>query len=215
MQRVSPKAEEILESLWVSTVEGDEVGCLLNKLKLEHGVEDEGITELVLLAFAEVLRSSPQQRNSLRCILVGDGPERSALENLIAELGIEGSVWMAGDRDDIPELLACLDVFVLPSLGEGISNTVLEAMASGLPVVATRVGGNPELVEDGVTGLLVPVGDVTALANALLTLVEDPAQCEQMAHAAVRRVQRDFDWEATVAAYLEVYDVLLGTTGAR
>ena len=169
----------------------------------------------LLLAFAEVLRSSPQQRNSLRCILVGDGPERSALENLIAELGIEGSVWMAGDRDDIPELLACLDVFVSPSLGEGISNTVLEAMASGLPVVATRVGGNPELVEDGVTGLLVPVGDVTALANALLTLVEDPAQCEQMAHAAVRRVQRDFDWEATVAAYLEVYDVLLGTTGAR
>jgi sugar transferase (PEP-CTERM/EpsH1 system associated) len=164
----------------------------------------------LLLAFAEVLRTNPQQSGRLRCILVGDGPERSVLQDLVAALGLEDSVWMAGDRDDIPELLASMDVFVLPSLGEGISNTVLEAMASGLPVVATRVGGNPELVEDGVTGLLVPVGDVTALANALQTLIDDPAQCEQMAHAAVRRVQRDFDWERTVASYLQVYDDLLG-----
>jgi len=186
----------------------DAPGCrVLGTVGRLAAVKDQ---RTLLLALAELLDASPQQRDILRCILVGDGPERQALQTLIAELGLQHCVWMAGDRDDIPELLASMDVFVLPSLGEGISNTVLEAMASGLPVVATRVGGNPELVEDGVTGLLVPVGDVTALANALQTLIDDPAQCEQMAHAAVRRVQRDFDWERTVASYLQVYDDLLG-----
>tara|TARA_E500000305_G_scaffold21563_1_gene16440 strand:- start:29787 stop:31010 length:1224 start_codon:yes stop_codon:yes gene_type:complete len=166
----------------------------------------------LLLALAEVLRASPQQRDTLRCILVGDGPERSALETLLAELGLQSCVWMAGDRDDIPEMLACMDVFVLPSLGEGISNTVLEAMATGLPVVATRVGGNPELVEHGVTGLLVPVGDTAALAEALQRLAVDPVTCKQMGNAAVQRIQKDFDWERTVYSYLQVYDNLLERT---
>jgi sugar transferase (PEP-CTERM/EpsH1 system associated) len=166
----------------------------------------------LLLALAEVLRASPQQRDTLRCILVGDGPERSALETLLAELGLQSCVWMAGDRDDIPEMLACMDVFVLPSLGEGISNTVLEAMATGLPVVATRVGGNPELVEHGVTGLLVPVGDTAALAEALQRLAGDPVTCKQMGSAAVQRIQKDFDWERTVYSYLQVYDNLLERT---
>ena len=158
--------------------------------------------------------TSPQQRQSLRCILVGDGPERAALTATIAQYALEDSVWLAGDRDDIPDLLACMDVFVLPSLGEGISNTVLEAMATGLPVIATRVGGNPELVQDGVTGLLVPVADVPALAAAIVALVDDPARCDQMGRAAVQRVTTDFEWERTVSAYLGVYDELLGLAPA-
>ena len=83
-------------------------------------------------------------------------------------------------------------------------------MATGLPVIATRVGGNPELVQEGVTGLLVPVADVPSLAAAIVALVEDPARCEQMGRAAVYRVTTDFDWERTVSAYLQAYDELLG-----
>lgn len=165
--------------------------------------------QTLIRAMAHIFAESPQQRQTLRCILVGDGPERAALTATIAAQGLEDYVWLAGDREDIPELLACMDVFVLSSLGEGISNTVLEAMATGLPVVATRVGGNPELVQDGLTGLLVPVGDAQALARAMLALVQDPARCEQMGRAAMARIQTDFDWERTVAAYLWVYDELM------
>ena len=166
--------------------------------------------QALICALAHIFRESPQQRQTLRCILVGDGPERAALTAAIAQHGLEDSVWLAGDRDDIPDLLACMDVFVLPSLGEGISNTVLEAMATGLPVIATRVGGNPELVQDGVTGLLVSVADVPALAAAIVELLDDPARCDQMGRAAVQRVTTDFEWERTVSAYLGVYDELLG-----
>ena len=165
--------------------------------------------QTLIRALAHIFTESPQQRRTLRCILVGDGPERAALTASIAAQGLEEYVWLAGDREDIPELLACMDVFVLPSLGEGISNTVLEAMATGLPVVATRVGGNPELVHDGVTGLLVPVGDAQALAEAMLALVQEPARCEQMGRAAIQRIKADFDWERTVATYLRVYDELM------
>ena len=122
----------------------------------------------LICALARIFQAHPQQRQTLRCILVGDGAERAAIEAAIARDRLEDAVWLAGDREDIPALLACMDVFVLPSLGEGISNTVLEAMATGLPVIATRVGGNPELVQDGVSGLLVPAADAPALAAAIL-----------------------------------------------
>lgn len=170
-------------------------------------VKDQGS---LLRALAHIIQDDPPKRETLRCILVGDGPERAALQSLVNELALDDCVWMAGDREDIPELLACMDVFVLPSLGEGISNTVLEAMATGLPVVATRVGGNPELVTEGDTGLLVPVGDAASLVRALHRLIDDPALCISMGNAGWQRVQRDFDWPRTVAGYLQVYDVLLG-----
>jgi sugar transferase (PEP-CTERM/EpsH1 system associated) len=166
--------------------------------------------QTLIRALAHIFRESPQQRQTLRCILVGDGPERAALTATIEQCALEDSVWLAGDRDDIPELLACMDVFVLPSLGEGISNTVLEAMATGLPVIATRVGGNPELIQDGITGLLVPVADVPALGAAIVALVDDPARCDQMGRAAVQRLTTDFEWERAVSSYLKVYDELLG-----
>ena len=128
----------------------------------------------LIRALAHTLEVRPEYRACLRGILVGDGPERPALEQMIAASGLQELVWLAGDREDIPALLARMDIFVLPSLGEGISNTVLEAMAAALPVVATRVGGNPELVADGESGELVPVGDVHALATALMALLDDP-----------------------------------------
>src|SRR6185503_4469668 len=111
----------------------------------------------------------------LRLVLVGDGSERANVEALITQHGLGERVWLAGERADIAELMRGFDCFALPSLGEGISNTILEAMASRLPVVASRVGGNDELIESGMTGLLVPPSDPVALADALLSYYRDRA----------------------------------------
>lgn len=163
----------------------------------------------LIRALAHILADQPDYRSHLRGILVGDGPERAALERAIAEAGLQDVIWLAGDREDIPALLARMDVFVLPSLGEGVSNTILEAMAAGLPVVATRVGGNPELVVPGETGELVPVGDASALAAALRALLDEPELAARLGAAGRERVRRNFDWPRTVAAYLQVYDEVL------
>ncbi len=145
----------------------------------------------------------------LRLILVGDGPLREELVALAETLGLGDVVWFAGDRSDVPELLQAMDVFVLPSLGEGISNTVLEAMACGLPVIATAVGGNLELVRDGDNGALVPVGDPDALAARLGELLNDEARRARAANNALQFVQDHFHWENTVRKYQYVYDNLL------
>ena len=122
--------------------------------------------QLLLRALAHLRDGHPELRDKLRLLVVGDGPLFPVLLQMIDQLALQDVVWLAGDRDDVPELLQAMDIFVLPSLGEGISNTVLEAMASGLPVIATAVGGNVELVEEGFNGALVPVGDHQALSNA-------------------------------------------------
>ena len=167
----------------------------------------------LIRAFARLGDQVPEQTaGRLRLVLVGDGPERANLETLVGELGLNDRVWLAGDQQAVPAWLRTLDIFVLPSLGEGISNTILEAMATGLPVVATRVGGNPELVTPGESGLLVPPGDSESLAGALAQLVADPDLRQSMGEAGLARVRRDFHWENTVARYLEVYDGLLGRT---
>ncbi|MCB1843134.1 MAG: TIGR03088 family PEP-CTERM/XrtA system glycosyltransferase [Halioglobus sp.] len=171
--------------------------------------------QLLLRAAHALCAAEPELARRLRVVIVGDGPLRAELEKLVVELGLESTVWLAGDREDVPDLLQLMQVFVLPSLGEGISNTVLEAMASGLPVVATAVGGNVELVEDGVNGALVPVGDVAALAASLRELLCHEADRRRRARNAQRFVQSRFDWSKTVAQYLQVYDGLLGLkTGA-
>ncbi len=122
--------------------------------------------------------------------------------------GIQDRVWLAGAREDVPQLLSALDVFVLPSLAEGISNTILEAMACGLPVVATRVGGNGELVLEAETGFLVPRADSQALAAALLNYVENAALRAAHGAAARTRVEGTFSIDRMISSYLEVYDEL-------
>lgn len=164
---------------------------------------------LLLRALHLIRRNHPQTAQRVRCIIVGEGPERASLERLIAELELSACVWLAGNRDDVPACLSHFDIFTLPSLGEGVPNTILEAMATGLPVVATSVGGNPELVEHDETGLLVPSDDVNALANALLQLIEDPEQRLAMGQAALVKARETFDWHSTMNAYLQVYDELL------
>lgn len=145
----------------------------------------------------------------LRLVLVGDGPERAALEAAAAAAGIAGRVWFAGARNDVPALLRAFDVFALPSINEGISNTVLEAMASALPVVASRVGGNPELIEDGVSGRLIPAGDARALAATLGEYCRSARLRDDHGRAARRRVEERFSIAAMVERYLAVYEASL------
>ncbi len=145
----------------------------------------------------------------LRLVIAGAGPARRVLEGLTGELGLVGRVWFAGERHDTPDLLRSLDVFALPSLNEGISNTILEAMATGLPVVASRVGGNPELVREGITGRLVPAQNPEALAAALRDYVTDPKQ--RRVHGTMGRahVVQNFSLEAMTRRYLGFYDEVM------
>ena len=145
----------------------------------------------------------------LRLVIAGEGPCRVELERLVGDLGMTNLVWFAGDRSDVPAILRLLDIFVLPSLAEGISNTILEAMATGLPVVATRVGGTPEIVADGLTGSLVPAGDTTALSAAIGRYAADPELRRLHGQAGRSIVVSKFSWERCVAQYLELYDDLL------
>jgi glycosyltransferase involved in cell wall biosynthesis len=128
---------------------------------------------------------------------------------VLAEAGVEQLAWLPGERADVPDVMRGLDCFALPSLAEGISNTILEAMASGLPVVATDVGGNAELVVDGQTGELVPSGDVQAMAASIAGLASDPARAAAMGAAGRLRVERHFSLPAMVDAYRQLYDRLL------
>ena len=124
--------------------------------------------------------------------------------------GLGQQAWLPGDRSDTPDWLRSFDVFVLNSLGEGISNTILEAMATGLPVIATRVGGNPELVHPGLKGELIPSGEPDTLAQALAEYNNDVVRRQTEGKAARNRIEADFDWERATAAYLAVYDGLPG-----
>ncbi len=142
-------------------------------------------------------------------VFIGDGPLRTALQEQAQALGIAQRVHVLGRRDDVPALLSQLDIFVLTSRSEGMSNTILEAMATGLPVVATAVGGTPEMVLDGETGRLVPPDDPEALERALTPLLIDAAPRRRMGQQARRRVESRFSLPAMVQAYETLYEQLL------
>ncbi len=160
-------------------------------------------------AFLRARALSPEAARGLRLVLVGDGAERQAVESIPAAAGARSLAWLPGERADIPEVMRGLDCFVLPSLAEGISNTILEAMASGLPVVATRVGGNPELVEDGSTGRLVPAADGEALARAILGYLDDRTSVARHGAAGRQLAERRFSLERMVADYSQLYERML------
>ena len=149
----------------------------------------------------------------MRLVLVGDGATRPALEALVRERGLEDRVWLAGERADIAQVMQGFDCFALSSRGEGISNTILEAMASRLPIVATRVGGNGELIESGMTGTLVPAGDPEAFAEALLRYCTDAAFARRHAKAARRAAERRFSLSRMVADYCSLYESALAAAG--
>ncbi|BAN36758.1 group 1 glycosyl transferase [Sulfuricella denitrificans skB26] len=157
-------------------------------------------------AFLRLLSDQPESRKRLRLVIVGEGDSRVECLDLLRTAGAEHLAWLPGERSDVAEIMRALDIFVLPSLGEGISNTILEAMASGLPVVATRVGGNPELVEHDRTGKLVPAGDSAALAQALHSYAQDSVQVKTHGQTAREKIDSRFSMEAMLANYLSVYD---------
>jgi sugar transferase (PEP-CTERM/EpsH1 system associated) len=159
-------------------------------------------------AFA-LARQAGEGGRRLRLIVAGDGALRADVEAEIRAAGIGDVTWLAGERSDVPEVMRALDVFALPSRAEGISNTILEAMASGLPVVATDVGGNAELVAEGETGMLVPPQDPQAMAHALLRYTSDAALRHTHGAAGRSRVERNFSIDNMVERYTRLYQSLL------
>ena len=163
--------------------------------------------------FATLIRAAARARATipdLTVLIAGDGdqPYLAELMALGRELQLEGHLRFLGARRDIAELLSVCDVFALTSVSEGASVTILEAMAAACPVVATAVGGNAELVVQGLTGILTPVGDVETIAEALVEILTDPAKARTLGAAGRRRVEQRFSRGATVTAYRRLYDEL-------
>ena len=155
------------------------------------------------------LEALDAERIPWRLLLAGNGPERQKLESFVADhAGWNGRVSFLGASDRVPELLNGLDVYVLPSISEGISNSLLEAMATALPVAATAAGGNPEVVVHGESGVLFPVGDARRLAEELRLLHGRPERRRELAHGALCRVRDEFSLESMVGKYTGLYESL-------
>jgi glycosyltransferase involved in cell wall biosynthesis len=165
--------------------------------------EPKGIQHM-LAALPQVASAFPE----VRYLLVGDGPYRPALEQQAAQLGIAGRVVFAGSREDVARLLAAADIFVLPSLTEALPTVIAEAMAAGLPIVATTVGGIPEMVRHGEAALLVPPADPEALAAAVLRLLANPRQAAAMGRSGRRVVAERFDIRTQAQALADDYRAL-------
>jgi len=159
-------------------------------------------------AFVRSVRRHPSGKH-LRLVMVGDGPLRDRVARVLESAGLREQAWLPGERSDVPDILRGLDCFVLPSLAEGVSNTILEAMASGIPIVATRVGGNPELIDDGMTGRLVPPANAETMATAILGYFDDPTIGRRHGRAARQVAVQRFSLERMVKEYLSLYDSLL------
>lgn len=154
-------------------------------------------------AFTELYRS--QRNPRLKFLIVGDGEQKSEIENYLAEEGMSRAVIFAGLRHDVPELLGAMNLFALSSLSEGIPLTVLEAMCASLPVVATKVGALPELVEEGVTGFLVEPKNAGELAQRVLRFYQSREMARVFGRAGRRKVEREFRLERMLERYADLY----------
>lgn len=195
----------IKQALPGCTLDFNENSLYIGAVGRMHGVKDQ-IT--LVKAFILLMQAHPGLRGKVNLLLVGDGPLREQAIKLIEQQQLQQSVWIPGERQDIAEIMRTLDIFVLPSQAEGISNTILEAMATGLPVIATDVGGNSELVEQSITGLLVPPKNPELMANALNLLITDKQKRQQQGENALQRVQDNFSIQVMVQKYTDTYDSL-------
>jgi glycosyltransferase involved in cell wall biosynthesis len=163
----------------------------------------------------EAIAAGRDAFENIEFVFAGDGPCRAALEAQARELAIDGQIRFLGERHDIPALLAQADLFVLPSLTEAFPNSLLEAMAAGLPVIATRTGGIGELVEDGATGVLVAPGDSGALRDAIKRAMENPDPAAAMARAAAAIVGERHSFERMTSEFSALIDTLIAGTRER
>jgi N-acetyl-alpha-D-glucosaminyl L-malate synthase BshA len=161
----------------------------------------------VVRIFARVAKETPSV-----LVMVGDGPERPAAEEEARALGVIGSVYFLGKIDAVAPLLADADVFLLPSQSESFGLSALEALASGVPVVGSNAGGLPEVIRNGETGLLYPVGDVDAMAQGALSILRDPARRRAMGKAAARDARERFSLDAIVSQYEALYRTAVSAT---
>ena len=181
-------------------------------LRREWGVPDGALVvgsvgRLVAVKnYGLLLRAIASSGLDVHVVLAGEGPERAALTALAAALGIASRVHLLGHSNDVDRVLRAFDVFVLPSLSEGMSNTLLEAMAAGVPPVASVVGGNGEIVRDGVDGKLFPSDDESALGACLVALCRDDALRARFAAAARERVHATFDIRHMIERYEQLYE---------
>jgi glycosyltransferase involved in cell wall biosynthesis len=175
-----------------------------------HLARHKGQIHLVR-AFAQLAPRYPD----LHLVIAGEGEERAALETEIGASALRGRAHLVGFQEDVAAWLAAFDIFAMPSEQEGLGTSILDALAAGLPVAGSRTGGIPEIIEDGVTGLLAPPGDAKALAGALGALLDDPARAARLADAGRRRVAEDFSAAAMVEGSIAVYRELLATPRGR
>ena len=171
--------------------------------------------EVLAQAFVHALARVPALADRLRLVMVGDGPQRALALRILEDGGCAALAWLPGERSDVPEVMQHLDCFALPSWAEGISNTILEAMASALPVLATEVGGNAELVLRDSTGALVPAGDAAGLGAQIVALAAKPGLARGWGAAGRIRVEQCFSMSAMVAAYRQLYDEVLAPGRGR
>lgn len=168
----------------------------------------------LLNAFSQLVQEDPENAARLRLVIAGDGPLRAALAQQARDLGIADACHFTGSIDNVAETLQALDLFVLPSLNEGISNTVLEAMATGLPLLVSNVGGNPELVREGDNGSLFEAGDVAGLSELLRRYSSNPELRGRVGQAARQAAVNEFSLHTMVNRYQQVYDQLLSPDSA-
>jgi glycosyltransferase involved in cell wall biosynthesis len=184
---------------------GERVLGIVGRLDLQKGFE-------YLLTAVAALRSSFPE---LRLLIVGEGPDRGKIEELVSRQGLADHVTMAGRQTDMPKIYGSFDIFVLPSLNEGLPMTLLEAMAAGKAIIATRVGAVPKVVTDGVTGLLVDPGNVTSLTHAISQLLCDPGRCRLLGRNARTHVESHYTTAVMVQKYHEMYARVLHSGGPK
>jgi len=185
----------------VLNFDGSKVVGMVARLDLQKGFE------YLLRAVRELCGAFP----GLKFVIVGEGPDRNEIEGMIQRLGLQSNVILAGQHSDMPGIYAALDVFVLPSLNEGLPMTILEAMAASRPVIASRVGAIPKVIQDGETGLLIDPGDTDGLQSALARLLTDSDLCSRLGAAGHDWVSRNYTAEAMALKYRQMYDDVLGT----
>jgi glycosyltransferase involved in cell wall biosynthesis len=180
--------------------EGSTVVGVVARLDLQKGFE------YLLRAARELCKTFPD----LKIVIAGEGPDRNAIEEIIEQYGLQSSVVLAGQQSNMPAVYAAMDIFVLPSLNEGLPMTVLEAMAASKPVIATRVGAIPSVIKDSENGLLVAPKDPEGLQNAIASLLNDPERRRRLGDQAHAWVSQNYTSEAMALKYREMYEEVLG-----